>query len=179
MSENENLEKQIADDLSAVLKEAKAMGCKNVAYFRDIPLQNVDAVVQALEEIQQYRAIGTVEEIKTMMDEGTFTGTELAEIVSLLKEYQKYHEIGTVEEFKALKEKAEPKKPILRMNEVCGMFVDYADGHGEYKTQMNNWWRCPCCNSVVGQRVVVHKRVHDQRKKKFCEDCGTAIDWNE
>ena len=58
MTENEIiLEKQIADDLSAVLKEAKAMGCREVACFRHIPLQNVEAVIQALEEIQQYRAI--------------------------------------------------------------------------------------------------------------------------
>ena len=72
-----------------------------------------------------------------------------------------------------------PKKPILCTNERGGMFVDYADGHGEYKTQMNNWWRCPCCNEVVGQRVIVHKHIHDQRKKKYCEKCGQAIDWSE
>lgn len=47
--------------------------------------------------------------------------------------------------------------------------------NGEYKTQMNNWWRCPCCNEVVGQRVIAHKHIHDQRKKKFCEKCGQAI----
>lgn len=76
-------------------------------------------------------------------------------------------------------EKQIPKKAVLCMNEISGMFVDYADGHGEYKTQMNNWWRCPCCNSVVGQRVIVHKRTHDQRKKNYCEKCGQSIDWNE
>lgn len=69
------------------------------------------------------------------------------------------------------------EKPILCMNEVSGMFVDYADGRREYKTQMNNWWRCPCCNEIVGERVIVHKYIHDQRKKKFCEKCGQAIDW--
>lgn len=76
-------------------------------------------------------------------------------------------------------EKQIPKRPMLCRNEKSVMFADYADGHGECKVQMNNWWRCPCCNSVVGQRVIVHKRVHDQRKKKYCEDCGQAIDWNE
>lgn len=75
-------------------------------------------------------------------------------------------------------EKQIPKKPILYMNEKSGMFVDYADGHGEYKTQTNNWWRCPTCGEVVGQRVVVYKRIHDQRKKNFCEKCGQAIDWS-
>ena len=53
---------------------------------------------------------------------------------------------------KSTLEKQIPKKPNLCMNEQSGMFVDYADGHGEYKVDMNNWWRCPCCNEVVGQR---------------------------
>lgn len=70
------------------------------------------------------------------------------------------------------------KKPNLCMNEKSGMFVDYADGHGEYKVDMNNWWRCPCCNEVVGQRVIAHKHIHDQRKNKYCKNCGQAIDWS-
>ena len=50
--------------------------------------------IKALEEIQQYRAIGTVEDIQM--------------IFQLCKDLQvmcgKYHEIGTVEEFKAYKQ---------------------------------------------------------------------------
>lgn len=103
--------------------------------------------------------------------------TALTEAVKALTEIQYYRAIGTVEECREAREKQRGKKPILCMNEVSGMFIDYADGHGEYKTQMNNWWRCPCCNEVVGQRVIAHKHIHDQRKKKFCEKCGQAIDW--
>ena len=33
--------------------------------------------------------------------------------------------------------------PVLCMNERSVIFVDYADGHGEAKTQVNNWFRCP------------------------------------
>ena len=76
-------------------------------------------------------------------------------------------------------EKKIPRNPILCMNEESGMFVEYADGNGEYKTKKNNWWRCPCCNEVVGQRVIAHKHIHDQRKKKYCEKCGQAIDWSD
>ena len=71
MTENENLKKQITDDLSAVLKEAKSMGCKEVTCFRHIPLQNVETVIQALEEIQQYKAIGTIEEFKALKEKVT------------------------------------------------------------------------------------------------------------
>lgn len=42
--------KQIADDLSAVLKEAKSMGCKEVKYFHNIPLKNVEIVVESLKK---------------------------------------------------------------------------------------------------------------------------------
>ncbi len=97
--------------------------------------------------------------------------------ISSLEEIQQYRTIGTVEECREARERQKGKKPILCMNEVGGMFIDYADGHGEYKTQTNNWFRCPCCNEVVGQRIIVHKRIHDQRKKKFCEKCGQAISW--
>lgn len=42
--------KQIAEDLAAVLKEAKNMGCKEVKYFHNIPLENVEIVVESLEK---------------------------------------------------------------------------------------------------------------------------------
>lgn len=67
---------------------------------------------------------------------------------------------------KALK-KSVAMPPVLCMNERSVLFVDYADGHGEAKTQVNNWFRCPCCSSIVGERRIVAKRVVDQRKKWF------------
>ena len=68
MADNKNLETQIADDLSAVLKEAKKMGCKKVTSFSNIPLENVETVIKALTEIQAYRAIGTVEECREAVE---------------------------------------------------------------------------------------------------------------
>lgn len=68
-------------------------------------------------------------------------------------------------------------KPILRTHEVGFIAIDYKDGTGKIARQENNWWRCPCCNAIVGERVIVHKHIHDQRKKKFCEECGQKIDW--
>ena len=60
--------------------------------------ENAQTAIQALEEIQAYRAIGT-------------TPTRILELVGGLNiELSKYAEIGTIEEFKALKEKNEPKK---------------------------------------------------------------------
>lgn len=67
--------------------------------------------------------------------------------------------------------------PVLCMNERSVIFVDYADGHGEAKPQVNNWFRCPCCSSIVGERRIVHERIIDQRKKPYCEKCGQKIKW--
>ena len=56
------LEKQIAEDYGMVLKEAQSMGCNKINALYNIPLDNMKAIVNALEEVQKYRAIGTPEE---------------------------------------------------------------------------------------------------------------------
>lgn len=45
--------------------------------------------------------------------------------------------------------KSEAIPPVLCMSERSVTFVEYADGHGEAKTQVNNWFRCPRCNGIV------------------------------
>lgn len=59
-------------------------------------------------------------------------------------------------------EKQIPKKPNLYMNK---------------QSIMNNWWHCPCCNGVVGHRIITNKNVIDQMKKKYCTNCGQVILW--
>ena len=58
------LEKQIAEDYGIVLKEAQSMGCNKINALYNIPLDNMKAIVNALEEVQKYREIGTVEELQ-------------------------------------------------------------------------------------------------------------------
>lgn len=69
------------------------------------------------------------------------------------------------------------KAPVLHMNERSRVFVDYEDGHGEAQEQRNNWWRCPNCSAIVGERVILRGRNHDQRKRRSCERCGQKIRW--
>lgn len=65
--------------------------------------EQAQTAIHALEEIQQYRAIGTVEDIR-----------EIYSLCKILQNVVKdYSAIGTIEEFKALKEKNEPKKPLF------------------------------------------------------------------
>ena len=40
----------MADDYSNVLKEAKSMGCKEIRALYNIPLKNMEMIVQALEK---------------------------------------------------------------------------------------------------------------------------------
>ena len=58
------LEKQIAEDYGMVLKEAQSMVCNKINALYNIPLDNMKAIVNALEEVEQYREIGTPEECR-------------------------------------------------------------------------------------------------------------------
>ena len=62
------LEKQIVEDYGMVLKEAQSMGCNKINALYNIPLDNMKAIVNALEEVQKYRAIGTPEECRAAVE---------------------------------------------------------------------------------------------------------------
>lgn len=61
----------------------------------------IDIAIQSLEEIQQYRAIGTVEGYELAINESIDIHNLMIVYKDRLKEYES---IGTIEEFKALKE---------------------------------------------------------------------------
>lgn len=85
---------------------------------------NVDEnweVMKALEEIQQYRAIGTVEEFKALKD--------INRIADNLSKMERI-------EFKALKEKNEPKKPYIQR-----IVKDFRE---------HDCYECPNCDCFVG-----------------------------
>lgn len=73
--------------------------------------------------------------------------------IQALEENQQYHAIGTVEELQALKEKAEPKKPIL------------------IKRSFTQFYVCPHCSTNEHYEKLFAKVRH-------CERCGGAVDWS-
>ena len=73
-------------------------------------------------------------------------------------------------------EKQIPKKPILK-HDVSVMHINRGNQPHEWKRLENDNWHCPKCDSFVGERVYVHSKVHDQRKKKYCDNCGQKLDW--
>ena len=88
-----------------VLKKMKHMFTETCAKIDENTA--LDMAVEAIEEIQRYRAIGTVEGYERAIQISI-------ENYSLYKEYkakvQEFEAIGTIEELRELKEKAEPKK---------------------------------------------------------------------
>ena len=75
-------------------------------------------------------------------------------------------------------EKQIPKKPILK-HDVSVMHINRGNQPHEWKRLESDNWHCPECDSFVGERVYVLSKVHDQRKKKYCDNCGQKIDFGE
>lgn len=113
--------------------------------------QALQIAIQDLEEIQQYRAIGTVEDIYNMFKVLNRTVSEFHLEVS------KYRAIGTIEDFKALKEKNETKEPI------------------KIKTDEKILYMCPSCRKVF---IEAYDTVHRGHIPKYCEMCGQNIKWS-
>lgn len=106
--------------------------------------------IQALDEIQQYREIGTVKELQRLRSDYERVlkyNDDQGEIID------SYEAIGTLDECREAVERMKPKKP--RKGGVMGF-----DGEeGAY---------CPNCgldNMAWGMSV--------------CVDCGQAFDWSE
>ena len=112
----------------------------------------LDMAISALEEIQQYRAIGTVEELKSMKENGAFSAFEMAQLIAKMNKLKEYESIGTVSELRELKEKATAKK--LK--------------HGV----------CPNC-STNNDMIIKNLGNPQGHKTIFCWNCGSCIDWSE
>ncbi len=88
----------------------------------DITKEDLEMMVKCLEELEQYRAIGTVEDWKRLIEKEATERRKLAE----------YFMLGSVEEFKALKEKSVAKKVVTK-----------GQGH-----EADCY--CPNCNTFLG-----------------------------
>lgn len=69
-------------------------------------------LLEMMEEHKQYRAIGTPEELRSLKENGAFTGIELAQLAVMQMRLREYEQIGTPEECRAVREKQIPKRPI-------------------------------------------------------------------
>ena len=110
MTENEAIE---------ILEEVKELDDTMYAYNRAY-MNALDMAIEVLKEVQQYREIGTVEQVRNQKH-----NLEMA-----YKIISDYEAIGTVEECREAVEKQKAKKPVLRNDNgklrkscpVCGCF---------------------------------------------------------
>ena len=100
-------------------------------------------------EIQQYRAIGTVEEILN-----TFN-TQQLKIASQHNELEEYRAIGTIDEFKALKDTSVAKKPIIKPWSAA---------------------RCPSCDCSLSESLGDGYYQHFESLER-CDKCNQKLDW--
>ncbi|MFG6378337.1 MAG: hypothetical protein K1W19_08495 [Lachnospiraceae bacterium] len=112
----------------------------------------IDMAVKALKEIEEYRKVGTVEEIKEILqiisegqddvdESGISTG-----LLHILLEYADYKKIGTVEECREVRERQRAKEIIH--NPEGGVDED---------------WLCPTCGKFCSPY------------SKHCQHCGQSV----
>lgn len=118
----------------------------------------VDGIVKSFEdsanfiemlskEIQQYRAIGTIEQLEWCKDASHWK--------ELFKEkLEKYEAIGTIEEFKVLKEKSVAKKVVVEHIPKTSW------------TKEVSHYLCPSCRSIFSFGG-----------KPYCSNCGQKVDF--
>ncbi len=105
-----------------------------------------DAILNAFDELEQYRALGTVEELAGIQN-GYFT---------LSQKVRQYEKLGTVEELRKAMEKQDAKIPDI-----------WGDGYDDKGNMIYDMYDCPNC----GESYEIDYGEYD-----FCPKCGQAID---
>lgn len=124
----------------------------------------VDAAIQALEEVQQYRQIGSVELFagtKKISDLTKKCGT----IGKVFDECAEYAAIGTVEKCREAVEKQTAKRPEFVDTRFMNNGKYISDG-----CQLQKCYRCPNCNQHI---------FHVWDDELYCKYCGQHIDWSD
>lgn len=150
---------------------------KNECKFAEDDYAANKMALQALEEVQQYRQIGTVSTCrnavgicKAMIERGinpdnitecikfeynlVQRGYDLKKLIEMIEEHNQQFQIGTVEECRAAVKKQTAKKPDYEGD-------GYSDGQLVYDT-----WICPRCGK--------HYEV-DCDRYDYCPNCGQKI----
>lgn len=131
-------------------------------YERKNEIQGYEMAIKALEEVQQYRSIGTVEECQKSV-EICKSMIERNITPENMEEYMKFEDECISEGFTfnsllEAREKQTAKKP------------DYeGDGYSDEQLVYDTWI-CPCC----GQHYEVDCDRYD-----YCPNCGQHIDWRD
>ena len=174
MTENEVLIKTPEEAIETIKSNMPTSGYQMLR-------ESLDMAIIALKEVQQYREIGTVEQVKNQKENlnvayqiisdyeqyGTVEEFKMAQrymrlvnahgtIGQVIDSCAKYEEIGTVEECREAVEKQIQKK--------CA--IDSCPDHTHYK--------CPSCGQIE-LSIYKHGFPRLGRITKYCENCGQAL----
>ena len=105
--------------------------------------------IKTLEEVQKYRAIGTVEELQDMK----------SNYFEALSDWRQYRKIGRLEECRAAAEKQTARK---------GIREKIKEG---YNRGMHHYY-CPVCYEKGDLRNKCNVGL-------YCSDCGQKLDWSD
>lgn len=118
--------------------------------------------IKALEEVQQYQAIGEVSTCRDAVDicrAMIERGIEPENVEAYIVFEDACVKKGfTIKGLLESREKQTPKKPDLE-----------GDGYGDDGVLIYDTWICPCC----GKRYEIDYEEYD-----YCPNCGQAIDWS-
>lgn len=89
--------------------------------------EKADTILAMVQELEQYRAIGALEELKVAM-KYVHLAKGHGTVGQVIENCVKYEEIGTPEECRAAVEKQTAKKPIVHQCPACGNAVMLSDG---------------------------------------------------
>ena len=137
-----------------ILEEVKELDDTLYAYNAAY-MEALEVALFALKEIQNYRKLGTLEELaraKKYIDLAKKHGT----IGEMIDECAEYEAIGTLEECRESREKQTQKKCI----------IDSCPDHTHYK--------CPACGKIE-LSIYKHGFPRLGRITKYCENCGQAL----
>ena len=125
--------------------------------------QALTMAIKALKEIQQFREIGTVEELKQLKEILPYLKSCRQSLDDVVRKCNEYEKIGTVEECREAVEKQKPKAPkdSLKIKPVIDENGAYVDA------DVAVYLLCPNCREMVG--------IEDNCDR-FCHECGQAID---
>ncbi len=118
----------------------------------------METAISALEEIQQYRALGTVEELRELVAKGKAYGQVAWERNIAISQLE---EIGC-----SLGEKMDEAKEATEKQKVKKPFVQ--------RTYEKTLYKCPCCKKVF---VEAYENSQKGYIPKYCEMCGQSIDF--
>lgn len=114
----------------------------------------IEAAISAIKHVQQYQAIGTIDDFKKYSDILKDI-KDLKGFLGVIDEWNYFKRINQMEVVSEVCKQATPKEPYT-----------YITNKGGIK------YECPCCHANK-RKQTLHKF------QKYCSECGKAIEWRK